>query len=259
MEKLPVLDVYTDGSYIPSTGEGGAGIYFPFLSDEASEKKSQPQQPDNTKKPFAFALPVPPPVTPPCSKDARMDAVRAEIYAVVAAVHIVQYQFLQPLDQIQLAFHLDSLIALNLLKFVLEPFPTCPSRTMKHFEEKGFELQVNFKWEGGVLTASELWKYTDLLDIFWAYTRNVPASCFTFCKVKAHTIDSSEGAGASPATSAAGGPLQPSDASIYNDEADRLSKEGSRTTSSVRSQANIVRLANEGFPIFQHWARSYAS
>jgi len=272
---LTKLHVYIDGSFRPQTGLGGAGIYFPTLIEHPDNDKDVKKNGEEAKKEdddeadcqTRFSIPVPPALHPPCPLDTKMDAVRAELYAALACVHIVTRQFLQPLTSLQLVVHVDSLIALILLEYVQKQ-PMCFSRMLTARANRGEEMHLDFNWEGGHLEGEEVWKYADILDYWWLYTHDVPSHQISYAKVRAHTLDVSlpttlptttaqdnKTAGQQKAeeTKKNGRPTTAS--ALYNEEADKLAKQASWDVS-LRHLENLADLAQAGFPLFNYWVHA---
>lgn len=245
------ITVYTDGSFFPDNQRGGCAVVF---EREVDQKLN-------------FAVPVPFPVAP-APRGTRIDVVRPELYAALAAVFFVETKLGYPLCCVRLIIKSDSKIAIGLLKW-MRKLPVCCSKYLLHqTNNKDTDVRAEFAWGNGDKTTFEtadLWQWADVLDYWWTYTRHTDIDIVW---VKAHQADfpsvsnngvgdyksnsnnsnnSSQSVSSSLPTSVVAGQTQ-EDIDIYrNKEADALARLASRPAD---YEANCSKARMEGFPLF---------
>lgn len=208
---------YIDGSFMPDTKKGGAGICF---SSAIYKEFSR----------FNCAVPVPPPrPIKTSSPPIEACALRAELYAALAAMHVITTQMRIPVCCVPIVFKQDSMAATKLLPFVAtlpKAFSVCMETWAK---QENKQLAAKFSW--GTLTPDDLMKYADILDMWWFYCRG--AKDIKLNWVKAHQqIDPSQ---------------HDITDRLYNAEADALAKQGNAMN---KSPDDLKRVFELGFPLF---------
>lgn len=152
------IQIFIDGSYDPRSGKGGAGIYF--------EKDSI----------YNRSLPVPVTCVGP-------NALRAELYAALVALHIINHEMLLPLSALNITLKQDSQVAIHLLRMTMT-LDLCPSRWIRE-KEAGQSYLHEFAW-GQIITRQTVDQCSDILDWWWAYSRGV---AIHFHWTKGHELD----------------------------------------------------------------------
>jgi ribonuclease HI len=214
------ITCYIDGSFMPETKLGGAGVVF--VHDEFVK--------------YNRGLPVPP---PPKTAKQPMDAVRTELYAAVAAVHILTSEMCIPLCCVPVKLKQDSKIAIQLLDFVRVLRRSFSDEMQTWMVEENKQLAARFPW-GTELTTEDLLNYADVLDTWWLLCRT--AAPVEFEWVKAHLT-------AAP-TALADGKSSISPAELdrrFNADADKLAKQGN----AMNQQPDVFKTFHKlGFPLF---------
>lgn len=261
------LVAFLDGGYYDIEKVGGAGVFFPPAPTEEDIKHDASILHEKCRNVVAtdcdwskfsgwFIVPQP---SAPCPPGTRMNCVRAELYAALACVHIINVEMRLPLCCLRLFLWFDSLIALNLLQFVnYHPKCTVPfSRFLERCKSEGIDFKANFSW-GEELTIDQLAQYSDILDVWWFYVRGkhgIHAESIVYKKVKAHTLDSS-------VDGDDGGEQVVSPEAVFNDVADQLAADGTKAAARLDPQdldAVLQSQAERGLPLSPHARRTCTS
>lgn len=136
-----------DGSYQEKSGRAGAGIFF---ADGDAHNEH---------------VPVPLPLMP----DVKMCSVRAELYAAVCALYVLQVKKHTDFRFTSVVIKQDCVKAIALLKFV-QTLPKAPSRWLHDENTKpaAERWMLKLPWNE-ILNYTTLVTFQDVLDVWWGY------------------------------------------------------------------------------------------
>lgn len=147
------VQVFVDGSFDAKRNAAGAGVFFAA---------------GDCRNAFVF---VP---RPPVEADFLYDALRAELYAALVAVHILCAQYPIHPKTTNILIKQDSRVAIALLRHCLYPHLPVPPSTWAA-DWTNWNWRISFPW-GDTITAATILAYADILDGWWMYTHDASVS-----------------------------------------------------------------------------------